>query len=304
MASTGFGRSPRRDNPSHNSNPHGFGGLWDGVVVDDKDPEKLGRVRVRIFDLHDETTADDKIAWAMPNFPAAFVDPNDTEKSGGFFHVPPIDSFVNVMFKHGDPGSPVWIGGWFPKSPCITGREDYVTLVRRQSLYNANGRPACPTWRSLRGHLIEMDDDVAELRITSANGHKITLSDGNGEHGDCIKLEDNKGNYIWMDSSSTTLKIYWQGDVKEHFTGNLDTVIDGDWNAKVGGNMGFSDGSGFTHKSGGSIAVDGTTIDLNSGIAQESSATPIDGGVASNGDTINGVLARLGSQITKIVTGS
>jgi hypothetical protein len=304
MASTGFGRSPRRDNPSHNSNPYGFGGLWDGVVVDDRDPEKLGRVRVRIFDLHDEDTPVDKIVWAMPNFPAAFVNPGDTERSGGFFHVPPVDSLVNVMFKHGDPGSPVWIGGWFQKSPCITGREKYGDGTRREALYNGSTQPSCPTWRSLRGHLVEMDDETGEIRITSSNNHKITLSGDGGEHGDCIKVEDRKGNYIWMNTNSNLLQIFWDGDVNEKFTGNVGTSIGGNWDIKAGGNINISDGGGFNYKSGGAIAIDGITIDLNSKKAQDASPAEPDKGLQASSESISGVMAKLGSQIIKIATGS
>lgn len=304
MAATGFGRSPRRENPSHNANPYGFGGLWDGVVVDDKDPEKLGRVKVRIFDLHDENTPEASLLWAMPNFPVGFVDPEDTEKSGGFFHVPPVDSLVNIMFKHGDPSNPVWIGGWFPKAPCITGREGYESGTRREALYNSNGQPSCPTWRSLRGHLIELDDEVCELRITSPTGHKITLSNGEGEHGDGIKLEDSSGNYIWMDTGRNLLKIFWDGNVQEKITGDFSQTIGGNYEQKVEGTTTISDGGGMTYKSGGSIAIDGVTIDLNGGMAQEASPQAPDKGNAATGETINGVLARLGSQIKKIVTGA
>lgn len=305
MAGPGFGRATRRENVSHNGNPNAFGGLWDAVVVDDKDPKQIGRVQVRIFDLHDESTPLEQLPWAMPNFPAAFINPDDVDKSGGLFHIPPVDALVNVMFRHSDPSFPVWIGGWFQNAPCITGREGYNNGNRRKVLYNGNKQPSCPTWRSLRGHSIEFDDDIAEIRITTPGGHKITMSDeASNEHGDAIKLEDHAGNYIWMNTGRNLLQIFWQGDVQEKFTGNVGTTIGGNWDLKVGGTATISDGGGMTWKSGGAIAIDGITIDLNSVIAQESSPAEPSQGTQASGATITSVLSRLGSTITKIVTGS
>jgi hypothetical protein len=303
MSGPGFGRATRRENTSHNSNPNAFGGLWDAVVVDDRDPKKIGRVKIRIFDLHDENTPLEQLPWAMPNFPTAFINPEDTDKSGGMFHIPPVDALVNVMFRHSDPSFPVWIGGWFQSKPCISGREGYRDTTRRTVLYNEDNRPSCPSWRSLRGHSIELDDDIPEIRITTVSGHKITLGDGAGEHGNSIKLEDNKGNYIWMETDRDLLEIFWNGNVNQKFTGDLNTKVGGNYQLHVDGAATISDGSGMTWKSGGAIAVDGTTIDLNSGIAQEATPTEPSQGEKAAGSGITEVLARLGSIIKKIVTG-
>jgi hypothetical protein len=223
--------------------------------------------------------------------------------SGGMFQVPPVDALVNIMFKHGDPEFPVWIGGWFAEAPCILGRETYSGTNPRKALYNEKGRPSCPTWRSLRGHIIELDDEASELRITSVNGHKITLSD-TGEQGDCIKLEDHAGNYIWMDTGRKLLQIFWKGDVEEHITGNKSVLIGGNLIQEVAGNFNLSV-TGKTDMFGGApTSIDSPTVNLNCGVAQEVPGHVLQQGKPSAGDFIHEVLARLGNTIRKIVTGS
>lgn len=281
-----------------------FHGLFEGVVVSDRDPEKRGRVQVRVYDIHDEDFPEDQLPWATPNMPSAFVHKDDINRNGGFFQVPPKDSLVNLMFRRGDPGFPVWMGGWFPYEPAIAGREDYDSHERRKALYNADGQPSCPTWGTLRGHRIELDDDAAEIRITTPNGHKITLSDGGeNEHGDCIKLEDHKGNFIWMDTGHGTLKIYWDGDVQEHITGSVDRTIDGDVVEKIGGGYSRQVGSDVNDKITGQQNVDAATIWLNSGKAVADDPAPVDKGTEAGKDGIARVLDRLGNIIKKIVTG-
>jgi hypothetical protein len=300
----GYGRNSQREVRSFNSDSDSMNGLWDGIVVDDKDPLKLGRVKVRIFDLHDENTPEADLPWATGNFPSAFINVKETDKSGGFFHIPPIDALVNIMFRRGDPEAPVWIGGWFPADPCITGREEYGGGVRRTALYNGNKQPSCPTWRSLRGHCIEFDDEESVVRITSADGHMITLSDVAGnEQDDGIKLEDKKGNYVWLHTGSNKLEIRWNGDVEESYTGYKTSKIGGNWLVDVGGNFDVNVGGNTNLKGAGPQNFDSPTINLNCGLAVPESPNDLPQGESSVGDTIGSVLARLGNTIRKIVIG-
>lgn len=299
-----FGRTERRNLESFQGQHGAFNGLWDAVVVDDADPEQQGRVRVRVLDLHDDDTPVESLPWASPCFPAAFTNKSNPDISGGFFHVPPIDALVAVMFRRGDPEFPVWMGGWFPQAPAITGREGYTDGVKRQALYAADGKPRCPTWRSLRGHIIELDDDNSEMRITSPGGHKVTLSDESGnEHGDCIKLEDRKGNFIWMNTGRDLLQIFWNGDVDEQINGNKSMRISGDLNIQVDGDLGETIGGKRDAQVSGDAAIDtGGILYLNSLKAAPGPANAVPPGESAAGDSV-GILSRLGNQIRKILTG-
>lgn len=300
----GFGRGQRRELPGTQGNSSNYNGLWDAVVADDKDPLKIGRVRVRVLDLHDDSVPINELPWAYPCSPTAFINITDSTKSGGFFHVPPVDALVHVMFKRGDPDFPVWMGGWFPQAPAMVGRENYGSNTERDALYNASGQPTCPTWRSLRGHVIEMDDDSREIRITSITGHKITLSGPEGEHGECLKLEDKKGNYIWMQPAGNKLEIYFDGDIVEKCTKDRHLTVGGDYLVKVGGTHSVHVSGDSMIKTDGSHNIDGTILNLNSQLAIPVEPSPVTNGQASGGDKVGEILVALGNQIKKIVVGA
>lgn len=81
-----------------------YTGLYEGVVTDNVDPLKLGRVRIRIPGILDDPDSD----WAFPmGMPGGGV------SQRGFFDVPAIGSEVYVMFLGGDPDKPrFWTGHW------------------------------------------------------------------------------------------------------------------------------------------------------------------------------------------------
>jgi len=91
-----------------------YPGFWDGIVVDIKAPatEPPGSIRVRIFDLHGMAAEvpDTQLPWALPNF--MFAGPQC-----GLVGVPPVNSIVNVIFKHGSKDHPMWIGGGHRTTP-------------------------------------------------------------------------------------------------------------------------------------------------------------------------------------------
>lgn len=71
-----------------------------GMVVDDNDPEEMGRVRVKI------EAVIEKSRWA---YPIGTVGGGKTRR--GFFNVPEVGSTVGVFFNQGDPDHPHYIAG-------------------------------------------------------------------------------------------------------------------------------------------------------------------------------------------------
>lgn len=69
-----------------------------GVVEDNQDPDKMGRVKVRVMDVFDEIEVED-IPWAMP-----WKDLNGNE-----FNTPDKGKVVMVVFDQGNPDSPEFI---------------------------------------------------------------------------------------------------------------------------------------------------------------------------------------------------
>ena len=73
-----------------------------GTVVDNADPEKLGRVRVSIPGL----IGDEGSGWAFPLWPGA------GGKQRGMFSPPPKGADVGILFHMGDIEHPYYLGGY------------------------------------------------------------------------------------------------------------------------------------------------------------------------------------------------
>jgi hypothetical protein len=70
---------------------------WLGEVVDIEDPQKIGRVKIKVFGKFDQIPTED-IPWAYPanNMTAG------SASGGGFFSVPKLGSIVSVRFDNGN----------------------------------------------------------------------------------------------------------------------------------------------------------------------------------------------------------
>jgi hypothetical protein len=68
-----------------------------GRIVDNKDPQKLGRCKVMVFHAFEELP-DSDLPWATPEYAAGL----------GSFIVPEVGSLVCVYFRNNDPSNPVY----------------------------------------------------------------------------------------------------------------------------------------------------------------------------------------------------
>ena len=85
------------DTPSEEAK---YTGRWEGKVIKNNDPDKLGRVQIRIFNFYDDLP-DDGIPWAIPDI--MFIG-----SKGGNFIVPEINSIVRGYFDQGDIHKPIY----------------------------------------------------------------------------------------------------------------------------------------------------------------------------------------------------
>jgi hypothetical protein len=77
-------------------------GKYRGTVLENIDPEQIGRVLVQVPDVLGMANS----SWAMPCVPAAGI-------QAGIFAVPPMGSQVWVEFEQGNPDYPIWVGGFW-----------------------------------------------------------------------------------------------------------------------------------------------------------------------------------------------
>jgi uncharacterized protein involved in type VI secretion and phage assembly len=134
-------------------------GVVTGVVTNNQDPEKLGRVKVRFPWLADEQES----PWARVAAPMA-------GQERGLWLLPEVDDEVLVAFEHGDPRFPCVLGAlWSRNAPPPETNED--------------GKNARRQLRSRSGHLVRLDDAEGE--------EKIEIVDGSGKSSIVIATKDN-----------------------------------------------------------------------------------------------------------------
>lgn len=167
--------------------PQGWGGLWPGVhpalVVDIKDPDNQGRVKIKLPWSPDAGGAACEL-WARL---ATFMGGNNR----GAWFVPDVDDEVLVAFEAGDARRPYVIGALWngkdapPESMDGAGSNDKKVL------------------RSRNGVKLTLDDQDGQekLILETPGGQKVTLKDGPG----AIEIEDSNGNSIKLESAGITI---------------------------------------------------------------------------------------------------
>lgn len=151
-------------------------GVVVGIITNNKDPDGLGRVKVKIPVL----SGDDESHWARV---VTFMG----GKERGAFFLPEVDDEVLVTFEHGDLSSPYVIGALW-------------NGVDKPPETNGDGKNNVRLIKSRSGHMIRLDDtdgaekievidrtgknlisvDTASNTVTVNSDKDITLSAPNG----------------------------------------------------------------------------------------------------------------------------
>jgi uncharacterized protein involved in type VI secretion and phage assembly len=153
-----------------------------GIVTNNKDPDELGRVRVKYPWLSDS----DESAWARIVSPMA-------GSGRGFMFLPEIDDEVLVSFEHGDIHRPFILGALW------------------------NGKDKMPMTAS---QAVGGDGKVNKRVLKSRSGHTITLDDSSGSEE--ITIVDKTGNNkIVFHSPDNSMQIKIDGDLTIEAKGKI-----------------------------------------------------------------------------------
>jgi uncharacterized protein involved in type VI secretion and phage assembly len=143
---------PRRDSLDHLQ----FG-LYYGIVVQNKDPENLDRVKVRLPWLDKGDV--DQTHWAQ------LMTPMEGKKFG-WYTLPDIDDVVVIMFIAGDTSQPVILGG-------VWSKPDFSPEPNEDGKNNFRG------YRSRSGHRLILDDSDKTKVVLADKMAKNMIGVGN-----------------------------------------------------------------------------------------------------------------------------
>lgn len=234
-------------------------GNYRGTIVDRKDPQQLGRVKVRVHQITGDSIIE---AWAWPKGQPCGEDWGD-------FAIPPQGSPVWVEFENGDPQHPIWNYGHWAKEngvvPEEAKRSDPTNVVRKTEKW-----------------LMEMDDENEIYRITRQDGNVYIefLQNGNIN----IKGED-------ITVMGENIEFQANTDITLNAGNN---IILGALNITLDGSTGL----GITSTGPVTMSSSAITMSATGAIAIDGSATSIEGkdfinhqhtGVTPGGGTSGGV---------------
>jgi hypothetical protein len=162
---------------SPGGNSKRYYGKYRGLVVENIDPQQVGRALVQVPDVFGETPT----SWAMPCVPVAGI-------QAGCFMVPPIGSQVWVEFEQGDPDYPIWTGGFWglvadvpalaTVPPPIPPGGNIVLQTTGQNTLMVSDAPPTPATggiviKSVSGAMIVVNE--TGIYISNGQGATITL---------------------------------------------------------------------------------------------------------------------------------
>ncbi len=137
-----------------------FYGVSFGIVTNNKDPDGLGRVRLRLPWLADDAES----TWARVATPMA-------GSGRGCYFLPEVDDEVLVAFEHGSPESPYVLGGlWNGKD--------------KPPASNSEGKNDIRMIKSRSGHVIRL--------IDTGGSEQIEIIDSSAKNSIVISTRDNK----------------------------------------------------------------------------------------------------------------
>lgn len=139
-----------------------FGSIYRGKVLDNIDPDKLGRLKIQIFGVFDDIEVAD-LPWAVPAMPLSV----GAGTGFGYFAVPEIGSYVWCFFEGEDLYQPVY----FAEAP------DKVHGLPSE---RTTDYPDTRVLKTKNGIIISIDDKSGsqEIKIVHPGGAAIRIDNG------------------------------------------------------------------------------------------------------------------------------
>lgn len=257
------------------------GNILIGVVTDNKDPENMGRVKVKYPTLTEDHTSH----WARMVSPMA-------GKGRGLFILPEIDDEVLVAFEHGDIHRPYIIGmlwngqdglpetGVHGSGNVIDRRVFYSRIGHKMSFNDKDGKGDI-TLTTKGNNSFTMDDKESKISVTTAGGHLFTLDDGKNnkniiakttsghqivlsDKDNTIIVKDKSGNNkITIGSNDNSIKMECNGNFTINSKGKVSIEGKAGVDVKTPAMMNLESSGPGTLKSGAILTINGSLVKIN-----------------------------------------
>lgn len=258
-----------------------FDGFYRGIVVDNDDPSKAGRVKVRVMPMF-EGVDEASLPWAI------MADPGMGGLSDqGSIRVPGVDAHVFVFFENSDHRYPVYFAGApaiqnnVPDVPELsrTGGDvvDGINSRTKKGVSTPSGSwdepdsahaaqyPDNKVMRTSKGIVVELDDTDGNVRFhifhPSGTREEITNDGDRVQH-----IEGNQYTIVVGDDNiyvTGARNVTVDGDNTLYVKGNVSAKVDGNLEAEVGGDTAVTTTGDTNVTSSGNVNVVGAMINLN-----------------------------------------
>lgn len=245
---------------------HRYYGIYRGIVTDAKDPDKRGRVKVFCTQVG-QTEAPDR--WVLPALPGA------GNKRGMFFS-PEKGDTVWIAFAEGDPSMPeVYWGGWFGETE--KGEIDTPDGLKPPASEYAEKKGLV----TRAGHAILFNDEDGKESVTILWNKPDDSDPAKKDRSKTAKLNPKKSTVIAVDKNGglliKTVSSYLFQIDEENKTVTL---------TSPGGsmfNISKKDAISLIHKSGSSIAINDSSVDISASTSKAMNVNISGQNVAING---------------------
>jgi len=142
---------------------------YQGLVIDNKDPEHRGRLKVRVPDVFGDQTL---TTWALPALPYA-------GNKLGLFLIPPVNTNIWVEFAGGNIEVPVWTGCFWPEEqevPAKNGSPDIKILKTESCTITLDDTPGSSSITIQMGDSVKIVIDSGGIEINNGQNAVIKLS--------------------------------------------------------------------------------------------------------------------------------
>jgi len=253
-------------------------GWYRGRVEDVNDPEKRGRVRVRVESVHRQMvnkSVDAAKAVDKNKLPWAEVLHHISNNKHGSLDIPPVGSSVLVAFEEGNTAHPIVFGGWYG----FSGSETEVPYAAQGGtlgedepgwLFRGNDSASGLAGASIQEPPNPYAAEYPSNRVyRSSAGHLVEFDDTNGV--ERINIQHESGTWCEFHPDGTLVfgvqgKRYTvvEEDDAEHIKGRKDVIVEGECTTSSVEDLKIASGKKLKLSSVGKTTITSPSITLSS----------------------------------------